>query len=162
VAVDKAHVTCINCQEKGHYANKCTKPKKDKTATNNMAMFVGVAGVAIEKPIVCATAISGSGSRSILDTFFDDWADDSWDEEHGFDDVGEFQPIYADSNTSEDPVMVELEELPYAVAEEESELPPSTSSQLRRNLSDRSESTVTKAGFWTQEQLVESRMTKAT
>jgi hypothetical protein len=48
-------------------------------------------------------------------------ADDSWDEEHGFDDVGEFQPFYADSNTSEDPVMVELKELPYAVAEDKSE-----------------------------------------
>jgi hypothetical protein len=80
-----------------------------------------LAGVAIEKPIVCATAISGTGSRSILDTFFDDWADDSWDEEHEFDDVGEFQPFYADSNTSEDPVMVELEELQYAVAEDKSE-----------------------------------------
>jgi hypothetical protein len=29
---------------------------------------------------------------------------------NGFDDVGEFQLFYADSNTSEEPVMVELEE----------------------------------------------------
>jgi hypothetical protein len=122
VTVDKAHVTCFNCQEKGHYANKCTKPKKDKTATNNMAMFVGFAGVEIGTPIAHATPSSSTGSRgTILDTFFDDWADDSWDEEHGSDDVGEFQPYYADNTITEDPVLVELEELPYAVAEEQSE-----------------------------------------
>ena len=122
VAVDKAHVTCFNCQEKGHYANKCTKPNKDKTAANNMAMLVGVAGVKIGGTIVHATTIPSTDSLTFLDTLFDDWADDSWDEEHGFDDVGEFQSFYADSTTSEDPVMVEIEELPYApVAEEHSE-----------------------------------------
>ena len=38
---------CYNCGEKGHYSNKCPKPKKDKVkgeeATADMAMFVGVA-----------------------------------------------------------------------------------------------------------------------
>ena len=60
VAVDKVHVTCFNSQEKGHYANKSTKPKKDKTATNNMAMFVRVAGVEIGGTIVHATSSSST------------------------------------------------------------------------------------------------------
>ena len=122
VAVDKSNVTCFNCQEKGHYANKCTKPKKDKTAANDMAMFVGIAAVETGGTIIQATASSSTSSRgTLVDRFFDDWADDSWDEEHGFDDVGEFQPFYADTTATEDPVMVELEELPSAVAEEQLE-----------------------------------------
>jgi hypothetical protein len=66
------------------------------------------------------TCCTGS-RRTILDMFFNDWADDSWDEEHGFDNDGEFQQYYADNTTTEDPIMVELEELPYALAEEQVE-----------------------------------------
>jgi hypothetical protein len=31
---NKAHITCFNCQEKGHYSNECTKPKVDGTTNN--------------------------------------------------------------------------------------------------------------------------------
>ena len=36
-------MTCFNCQQLGHYANKCTNPKKPKAYTDNsdMGMFVG-------------------------------------------------------------------------------------------------------------------------
>ena len=34
---------CYNCQQKGHFANKCPNPKKaNSDATDNMNMFVGV------------------------------------------------------------------------------------------------------------------------
>ena len=40
---DKSHVACYNCQQKGHFTNKCPNPKKAKSnATDDMNMFVGV------------------------------------------------------------------------------------------------------------------------
>ena len=40
---DKSHVTCCNCQQKEHFANKCPNPKKAKSdAMDDMNMFVGV------------------------------------------------------------------------------------------------------------------------
>ena len=37
-------MTCFNCQKKGHFANKCTFPKKLKSEANtDKGMFVGVA-----------------------------------------------------------------------------------------------------------------------
>ncbi len=88
---------------------KCPKPKKDKTA-NDMAMFVGVTSVESEEASVHATGGPSIGLPTIKDTFFDDWADDSWHAENGFFDVGGFQPFYADNTATEDPVMVELED----------------------------------------------------
>ncbi len=41
---DKSQVICFNCQKRGHFANKCTFPKKLKSEANtDMGMFVGVA-----------------------------------------------------------------------------------------------------------------------
>jgi hypothetical protein len=45
VSSDKSNVACYNCGKKGHYSNKCTKPKKHMATsdpTSGMAMFVGV------------------------------------------------------------------------------------------------------------------------
>jgi hypothetical protein len=92
--VDKANVTCFNCQEKGHYANKCTKPKKGKAA-NDMARLVGASCVEVVND-GADDAMEISVSGSILDTFFDDWGDNSWDVTHGADDMEDFTTFFDD------------------------------------------------------------------
>ena len=63
---NKSDVTCYNCQEKGHYANKCTKPKKDREdTTSEMSMFVGVS--------CFETETTEDVSERVSDSFFDTW-----------------------------------------------------------------------------------------
>ncbi|KAF9557821.1 hypothetical protein BGW38_009142 [Lunasporangiospora selenospora] len=39
---DLSHITCFNCQEKGHYANMCTQPRRTKESSSSQDSALGM------------------------------------------------------------------------------------------------------------------------
>jgi hypothetical protein len=118
---DKSNVTCFNCQEKGHYANKCPKPKKDK-ADNNMAMFVGLSRIEVDVEDKETFEVVDSNSIKFTpDDFFDDWrwGDNSLSNDFDSDDdLGTFTEFYTDDTSGvDDATMMDVLERPEVTTE---------------------------------------------
>ncbi len=115
-ATDKSHVKCYNCQEMGHYANKCTKPKKAKTDTEDMGMFVGAS-------VVDGTLnISDYGDAGFFDNFSDDTSYDTNDDEMSF----ELVPFWGTEANRENTTLTSTEDNPQDKSFEEQHIAVTT------------------------------------